>query len=83
MYIGLLADKVYITSYFSEKWKYMIMSARSLRSLVHIIGQVNVSERIMHVNGLLFSKSRNRNMMTFMITIKAIMTVRENTWLTC
>ena len=28
-------------------------------------------------------KSRNRNMMTFMITIKAIMTVREMTWLTC
>ena len=61
----------------------MILSARSLRSLAHIIAQVNVSEKIMHVNGLSFSKSRNRNMMTFMITIRAIMTVREMTWLTC
>ena len=43
----------------------------------------SVSERIVHVNGLSVSKTRNRNMMTFMITIKAIMTVREMTWLTC
>ena len=49
-------------------------------SLAHIIGQVNVSERIVHVNGLSVSNSRNRNMMTIMITIKAIMTVREMTW---
>ena len=27
----------------------MILSARSLRSLAHIIGSVNVSEMIMHV----------------------------------